>query len=85
MSNLAQIIVIVLVLTALGSGTLLFITLKYYWGERGTPPPTGEERKRLQEEEVRLRAKQLEYSQRNKWETRSDNFFDNTKGSAKKN
>ncbi|MBK7708484.1 MAG: hypothetical protein IPJ30_22680 [Acidobacteria bacterium] len=84
MSNFAWIIALVLTLTALGSGTLLFITLKYYWGERGTPPPTGEERKRLHEEELQLRAKQIEHSRKNKWETRSENFFDNTKGSTRR-
>jgi hypothetical protein len=84
MSNFAWIIVIVLILTALGSGTLFFITLKYYWGVRGTPPPTGEERKRLREEELRLRAKQIEHARKNKWETRSADFFDNTKRSTKR-
>lgn len=72
-------IVLVLILTALGSGTLLFITVKYYWGERGAPPPTGEERKKLREEELRRRAKQIEYANENRWETRSADFFDNRK------
>ncbi len=80
MSNFAWVVLIVIVLTVLGSGTLLFITLKYYWGDRGTPPPTRDERRRIREEELKRRAKQIEHSQKNKWESRSDNFFDNTKG-----
>ena len=72
-------IVLVLILTVLGSGTLFFITVKYYWGERGAPPPTGEERKRLRDEERRLRARQIEYSEQNRWETRKTDFFDNRK------
>jgi hypothetical protein len=73
-----------LILTALGTLTLLLITLKYYWGERGTPPPTGEARRRQKEEELRRRAKQIEHSQKTRWETRSADFFDNRKNSAKK-
>lgn len=82
MSNFAWILVLVLILTLLGSGILFFITSRYYWGVRGTAPPTREERKRLREEELRLRAKQIEYAETHKWATRGDNFFDNTKGSA---
>ncbi len=77
-------IVIVLILTALGTTVLLLITLKYYWGERGTPPLTGEQRRLQKQEELKLRAKQIEDSRNNRWETRSSNFFDNRKGSAKK-
>ncbi len=77
-------ILLVVILTLLGSGTLFFITVKYYWGDRGAPPPTGEERKRLRAEELQRRAKQIEYSRKNKWETRSDDFFNNTKGPAGK-
>lgn len=77
-------ITLVLILTALGTLVLLLITLKYYWGERGTPPATGEQRKKQKEEEIILRAKQIEHSQKTRWETRSSNFFDNRKSSAKK-
>lgn len=73
-----------LVLTGLGTLVLLLITVKYYWGERGTPPLTGEERRRQKEEELRLRAKQIEYSKTHRWETRSPDFFDNSKSAAKK-
>jgi hypothetical protein len=81
MSNYAWIAILVLILTLLGSGTLLFITVKYYWGVRGTPPPTRDERRKLRDEELRLREKQLEHSDRHRWKTRSDSFFDNTKRS----
>jgi hypothetical protein len=50
MSNYALMILIVLALTILGTLTLAFITVKYYWGERGTPPLTAAERRRLREE-----------------------------------
>lgn len=84
MSNFAWIITLTLILTALGTLVLLLITLKYYWGARGTPPATGEERRLQKEEELRLRAKQIEQSQQTRWETRSNDFFDNRKSSAKK-
>lgn len=73
---------LVLLLTVLGSLTLLFITIKYYWGERGTPPVTGEQKRRQKEEELRLRAKQIERSRKNPRKTRSGSFWDNQKKSA---
>ena len=79
MSGFAWIIIIVLALTLLGTGTLIFITVKYYWGERGTPPLKGEERRRQREEEIRRRAKQLEYARQNPIATRKSDFWDNSK------
>jgi len=79
MSNFAWMIVLVFLLTLLGTAILVFITVKYYWGERGTPPLTGEERRRQLEEELRLRAKQIEYSRKNPIVTRKPEFWDNTK------
>ena len=84
MSSFAWIIILTLILTALGTLVLLVITVKYYWGERGTPPLTGEQRRRQKEEELRLRAKQIEHSRQTRWETRSPDFFDNSKNSTKK-
>jgi hypothetical protein len=84
MSSFAWIITLTLILTALGTLVLLLITLKYYWGARGTPPATGAERRLQKEEELRLRAKQIERSRNTRWETRSSDFFDNRKSSAKK-
>ena len=84
MSSLTWIIILTLILTVLGTLTLLFITVKYYWGERGTPPLTGEQRRQQKEEELKLRAKQIEHSQQTRWETRSPDFFDNSKNAAKK-
>ena len=80
MSSFAWMIFIVLLLTALGSLTLILITVKYYWGERGRPPLTGEERRRQKEEEIRLRAKQIAESNKNPRKTRSSSFWDNRKG-----
>jgi len=79
MSSFAWIIVIVLLLTLVGSLALLFVTVKYYWGERGAPPLTGEERKRQKVEEERLRAKQIEYVEQHPIKTRKPSFWDNTK------
>lgn len=79
MSNFAWIIVIVLTLTVLGSLTLMLITVKYYWGVRGAPPLKGEARRLQKEEEMRLRAKQIELSEKNPRETRSSSFWDNRK------
>jgi hypothetical protein len=79
MSNFAWIIVIVLILTALGSITLFLITVKYYWGIRGAPPLKGEARRRQKEEEIRLRTKQFELSEKHPREPRSESFWDNRK------
>lgn len=79
MSSFAWIIIIVLALTLLGTFTLAFITMKYYWGERGTPPLTGEERRRQRAEEKRLRAKQFELAKQNPIATRKSDFWDNGK------
>jgi hypothetical protein len=78
-SNFAWIIFLVLILTLLGTLTLVLITVKFYWGDRGTPPPKGEERRRLREEELRLRAKQIELAKRNPIATRKSSFWDNSK------
>ena len=79
MSSFAWIIIIVLMLTLVGTTTLALITLKYYWGERGQPPLTGEERRLQKEEELKLRAKQIELAEKNPIKTRKPDFFDNTK------
>jgi hypothetical protein len=84
MSSFAWIITLTLILTALGVLVLLLVTLKYYWGERGTPPATGAARRKQKEEELRLRAKQIEHSRSTRWETRSADFFDNRKTPGKK-
>jgi hypothetical protein len=83
MSSFAWMIVIVLALTALGSLALGIFTIKYYWA-RGKPPATGDERRRQKEEELRLRAKQIEYSKKNPREPRNPDFWDNRKISSKR-
>lgn len=79
MSSFAWILIVVFVLTLVGSATLLLITVKYYWGERGAPPLTGEERRKQYEEELRQRAKQIEHAEKNPVVTRRPDFWDNTK------
>jgi hypothetical protein len=79
MSNLAWLIILVLLLTLIGTATLVFITVKYYWGDRGTPPATGAERRRLKEEELRRRAAQIEHAKEHPIPDRKPGFWDNTK------
>ena len=79
MSSFTAILLIVGLLTLLGTLTLVFITVKYYWGDRGTPPLTGEERRKQKEDELRLRAKQIERAEKNPVVTRKPSFWDNTK------
>jgi hypothetical protein len=63
----------------LGTSALVLVTVKYYWGERGTPPLTGEERRRQKEQELKLRAKQIERAEKYPFVTRKPEFWDNTK------
>lgn len=79
MSSFAWMMTIVLLLTLAGSGALLFITVRYYWGERGRPPVTGDARRMQKEEEMRLRARQIEYAREHPIRTRKPNFWDNSK------
>lgn len=79
MSSMAWLFVLVGALTLLGSAALFFSTVKYYWGERGRPPLTGEERRRQKELELQLRRKQIEYAERHPIAPRGPDFFDNRK------
>jgi len=79
MSGFAPVILLVLLLTLLGSGALLFITIKYYWGGRGTPPLTGVQRRLQKAEELRIRAKQIEYLKQHPTKPRKPDFWDNSK------
>ena len=79
MSSFAWVIVLVLILTLVGTSILVFTTVKYYWGTRGTPPITWKERRKQREEELRLRAKQIEHAKRNPIVTRRSSFWDNSK------
>jgi len=58
MSNYVWMILIVGCLTFVGVFIQGFLVLRYYWGERGTPPPSREERRRLREKEIDLRKRQ---------------------------
>ena len=79
MSNFAWMIVLVLILTLVGAATLTFITVKFYWGERGRPPLTGAEKRRQLKEELQLRAKQIERAKQNPIPARKPDFWDNSK------
>lgn len=79
MSSLAWLIVLVLLLTVLGSSVLFFITTRFYWGDRGKPLPARDERRQTREEEIRMREKQIEHARNNPVTSRSDSFWDNTK------
>jgi hypothetical protein len=78
-ANFAWITVLVLLLTLIGSLALLLTAVKYYWGERGAPPLTGEERRQQKEKELRLRAKQIEYARQHPVKTRNPSFWNNRK------
>ena len=71
--------IIVALLTLLGSSALLITTLKYYWGERGAPPLTGEMRRKQKQEEMQKRAKQIEYQKLHPPKPRKPDFWDNRK------
>lgn len=79
MSSLAWLVLIVGLLTLLGSGALLIVTLKYYWGDRGKPPLTGDERRLQKAKEIDLRRKQIEYAEQHPVQARRPDFFDNRK------
>ena len=79
MSSLAWIIVVVLVLTLLGSSALLFVTVKYYWGIRGEPPATGEERRKQKEAELAMRVRQFALSEQRPVKPRNPSFWNNRK------
>jgi hypothetical protein len=83
MSSMAWLIVLVLLLTVVGSLTLVFITVKYYWGERGTAPLTGDARRQQRDRELRERARQIELSAQRPREERSPSFWDNTKKTSR--
>lgn len=79
MSSFVWMIVLVSILTLVGTATLVLITVKYYWGARGTPPLTGTEYRRQKTKELRLRAKQIEFARKNPRVTRRSSFWDNSK------
>ncbi|NJM53544.1 MAG: hypothetical protein HC846_09250 [Blastocatellia bacterium] len=78
MSPLIKIILIFV--AALLFGLILFIVpvIAYYWGPNGKPTDA-EERKKMREEELSLRAEQIERSKKNPILTRKSSFWDNRK------
>jgi hypothetical protein len=79
MSAMAWLLILVGALTLLGSAALVTVTVKYYWGERGHPPLTGEERRHQKELELQLRKKQIESAEKRPVTPRKPDFFDNRK------
>ena len=79
MSSLGWAMVIILGLTVIGSAALLLVTLKYYWGERGTPPLTRAERRKQKEAELAQRARQIEAARLRPVRPRNPSFWDNRK------
>ena len=73
--------IILVFLAALIFGLTLFIVpvIAYYWGPNGKPSETKEERKQAREEELRLRAEQIERRKNNPVPTRKPSFWDNRK------
>ncbi|MDQ3321658.1 MAG: hypothetical protein M3525_04255 [Acidobacteriota bacterium] len=66
MRNYIWMILIVAALTLVGILTLGSMVVRYYWGERGTPPPSTEERRRLRELEEHARRHQKITAKRHK-------------------
>jgi hypothetical protein len=79
MSSLAWLIIVVVLLTLAGSLALFLVTVKYYWGERGSPPTTGAARQRQKEQELRLRETQIERMRAEPRKDRKPSFWDNSK------
>ena len=79
MTEFAGIVFLVILLTIVGSAALIFITVKFYWGDRGTPPLTGDAKREQRANELKIRAKQIERSQKNPRKPRSQDFWDNRK------
>ena len=79
MSGVVGIIIIVGLLTLIGSLALGIFAYRYYWGERGAPPLTGESRRLQKEAEIRARTRQFEYSEKNPPRPRSLDFWNNQK------
>lgn len=80
MGTPGTIVFFMVILTIVGSTALLLATLKYYWGERGTPPLEGEAKRIAREKELAARAKQIEHSRSNPRKPRPESFWDNRKG-----
>jgi hypothetical protein len=71
-------ILISLVFLLFGLFILAVPIIKFYWGPNGKLP-NKEERKLLREEELKLRAEQIERSKNTKVVTRKPSFWDNSK------
>lgn len=79
MSPTTKIVLFLFVLMGLVFVVYVSVVRAFYWWGRGTPPPAGEEKRKLKEEELRLRAKQIEYAKKNPRATRKSSFWDNSK------
>jgi hypothetical protein len=79
MTSLATLILVILLIILLGVLILFVPILGFYWGPTGKPLAGQAERKRLREEELRLRAEQIERSKKNPTVTRNPSFWDNRK------
>lgn len=79
MSPNTKIFLFLIVLMVLVFVVYVTVVRAFYWWGRGTPPPTGDEKSKLREEELRLRAKQIENSKKNPIATRKSSFWDNSK------
>ena len=77
MGTTGTIIFFMVLLTIVGSVALLLATLKFYWGERGTPPLEGEAKRVAREKELAARAKQIEHSRNNPRKPRPESFWNN--------
>jgi hypothetical protein len=79
MSFWVEVSLIMLIATIFGLVLLVVPIIGFYWGPRGKPPATKEERKQNREEELKMRAEQIERSKNTKIVTRKPSFWDNSK------
>jgi hypothetical protein len=79
MSSIAWLVLIFSFSIILGLLILILPIIGFYWGPTGKPPANRQERRKLREEELRLRAQQIEKSKNNPVVTRNPSFWNNRK------
>lgn len=79
MTPLVWLILIFFLTIFLGLLILILPIMEFYWGPRRKPPATQEERRKSREEELKLRAKQIERSKNNPIVNRNPSFWNNRK------
>ena len=74
-----ELVIFLLILLGISMAVYIAVVRKYYWAARGGPPPVGDEKRRLLQEELQLRAQQIERAKKTPVRPRKPGFWDNTK------